>query len=407
MRCMTRIRLRIPKMPVSLTGWILVDECGLPRYWATVWATILKPDLKDETRGRHLAGIEKLYRSVIVQTGEDCLDRLIAEMDFDSLEAALGGFLTTLNNQSSQDSVNREREWASAVMFLDEVLRYSSRHTHRRSAELHAGMHRLKQLYAQLRPARPASPAPIRALPAVVIEDLYRLFDPNSGDNPFRTSALRNRNFLMFLLLLHLGLRRGEAAILSADAIKDGFDPASGDIRFWLDVVSPEQFDDPRHEKPSLKTQTSRRQLPITREIVSAFDHVIQNYRCGMNHSYLFCSQQGKPLALRSMNRIFETATKHLSQQARKALADRGRDKVTPHDLRHTCAVYRLSSYLSHGYEMDAALNKLRVFFGWSHHSEMPRYYARAYFETTAAEVWNDDYDSFVSALRSLEGMRP
>jgi len=35
-------------------------------------------------------------------------------------------------------------------------------------------------------------------------------------------------------------------------------------------------------------------------------------------------------------------------------------------------------------------MDKLRVFFGWSPQSEMPRLYARAYFETKLSEVWNE-----------------
>ena len=80
---------------------------------------------------------------------------------------------------------------------------------------------------------------------------------------------------------------------------------------------------------------------------------------------------------------------------------------MTAHDLRHTCAVYRLSRYLACGDTMDTAIDKLRVFFGWSKTSPMPRHYARAYFETALAEVWNDNYDTFVETLRSLEGTRP
>jgi len=52
-------------------------------------------------RGQHLVGVEKFYRSVINQTGLNCLDEIIARHDFDVLEAALGGFLTELGNASA------------------------------------------------------------------------------------------------------------------------------------------------------------------------------------------------------------------------------------------------------------------------------------------------------------------
>lgn len=58
------------------------------------------------------------------------------------------------------------------------------------------------------------------------------------------------------------------------------------------------------------------------------------------------------------------------------------------------------------GIDLDTATNKLRVFFGWSATSAMPRHYARAYFESESADVWTDSYDTFVSALREIDGGR-
>jgi integrase len=154
-------------------------------------------------------------------------------------------------------------------------------------------MGRLETLYEQISPSRPAAPAPIRALPAVVVEDLYRLFNSDSPDNPFRTPALRWRNFLIFLMLLHLGLRRSEAAILPAEAIKEDFDPATGDVRMWLNVDETDEDGDPRYEAPSLKTAHSRRQLPVSAEVVKVADTLLGNYRRGMSHGFLFAVVSG------------------------------------------------------------------------------------------------------------------
>mgnify|MGYP005842158791 CR=1 FL=1 len=403
---MPRIRLRHPDVTAQLTGWVLVDDFGLPRYWATIWADVIKAGLKEQTRGGHLRGIEKLYQTVVIQTGKDTLDRLITDMDFDTLESVVGAFLTMLRNESAQSGVDREAAWSSALTFLDDVLSHLHPHAQQQSGELHARMHRLERLYGQITPSRPRVPAPIRALPAAVVEDLYRLFNPESPENPFRTPTVRWRNFTIFLMLLHLGLRRSEAANLPADAIKEDVDPSTGEIRLWVNVDEMDEDGDPRYEKPSLKTSHSRRQLPVSNEVVKVTDVLVGNYRRGMHHCFMFGSQQGKPLALRSFHRIFETVSQHLSPQSRKALKDRGKHSVSAHDLRHTCAVYRLSRYLASGDDMETAIDKLRVFFGWSRISQMPRHYARAYFETKLTEVWHDNYDTFVETLRSLEGVR-
>ena len=221
------------------------------------------------------------------------------------MEAALGGFLTTLRNYGAQTGVDREATWSSARMFINDVLMHLHPQAERSFAELQARLDRLSRLYGQISPSIPRPPAPIRALPATVVEDLYRLFDPSSTDNPFKTAALRWRNFLLFLMLLHLGLRRSEAALLSADAIKDDFDPQTGEVRYWLNVDEspnedePDDKIDPRYTAPGLKTSHSRRQLPVSQEILKTADVLVQNYRRGARHSFLFGSQKGKPLSLR------------------------------------------------------------------------------------------------------------
>jgi hypothetical protein len=51
---------------------------------------------------------------------------------------------------------------------------------------------------------------------------------------------------------------------------------------------------------------------------------------------------------------------------------------------------------------LPAAIEQLRPFFGWSRDSEMPRLYARTYFEAQVAKVWRDDFDARVEFLRSV-----
>lgn len=129
-------------------------------------------------------------------------------------------------------------------------------------------------------------------------------------------------------------------------------------------------------------------------------DAYAQNYRGQTRHPYLLISQKRLPLSLRGISRIFETATLALSDQARRSLEKQGLSSVSCHDLRHTCAVVRMRRYQDAGDDLDRAMEKLRLFFGWTPKSDMPRLYARAYFETELAEVWNEGFDRFVDALR-------
>ncbi|RUW64682.1 tyrosine-type recombinase/integrase, partial [Mesorhizobium sp. M4B.F.Ca.ET.049.02.1.2] len=251
----------------------------------------------------------------------------------------------------------------------------------------------------QLKPNPETSAPPIRALPPLVIEDLYEAFRPDSPRNPFRTEALRWRNLLIFMLMLRLGLRRGETALLHASSFKQDFDPVTAKSIHWLDVEETDDGD-PRYELPGLKTEASRRQLPMPQEILELEQLYVRNYRGRVNYPHLLISQKAKPLALRSLGEIFETATAALSNEAKKSLNKQGLEKVSCHSLRHTSAVVRMRRYQDAGLDLDKAQEKLRVFFGWSKEPNMPRLYAKAYFETSLAEVWDAKFDLFVDALR-------
>lgn len=135
------------------------------------------------------------------------------------------------------------------------------------------------------------------------MEDLYEVFDPRSPRNPFKTEAQRWRNLLIFMLLLRLGLRRGEAALLCTNSFKEDFDPVAGKPVSWLDVEQTGDSD-PRYERPGLKTALSRRQLPLQSEIVDLANAYLLNYRRRANYPYFLISQKARPLSLRSISEV-------------------------------------------------------------------------------------------------------
>ncbi|WP_454616645.1 hypothetical protein [Bradyrhizobium cenepequi] len=139
------------------------------------------------------------------------------------------------------------------------------------------------------------------------------------------------------MLLLRLGLRRGEAALLAANAIKDDIDPATGNTVVWIDVECvPDE--DPWYEQPGLKTVLARRQLPVPQEIAFLTDAYVQNYWGRTHYPYLLMSQKRQPISLRAMNDIFETVTDALSDPARRSLEKRGLiERVLPRPSAHLC----------------------------------------------------------------------
>ncbi|RKD52205.1 tyrosine-type recombinase/integrase, partial [Rhizobium sp. WW_1] len=393
------VNLNTPYLPPSIRGTVSVSSYGTPRFWATVWSDVLKTSLEPSTRRKHLAALDRLYDAVQRQHGKDCLDQLIADADADAIEDCLIGFLAQLRNEAAVGQIDKSSTWTSAVGFVTDMLRYAGNASGVRASEMEAKLLRLDTLYRQLVP-NPETPAPpVRALPPFVIEDLYEIFRPDSPRNPFKTETLRWRNLLIFMLLLRLGLRRGEAALLYAASFKEDFDPELGKTVHWLDVEETNDGD-PRYEQPSLKTEMSRRQLPLSSELVELAQHYTANFRGRANYPHLLMSQKAKPLALRSFGKMFDVATDALSEEAKQSLRKQGLTNVSCHDLRHTSAVIRMRRYQDAGLDVDKAQEKLRVFFGWSKSSDMPRLYAKAYFETSLAEVWDEKFDTFVDALR-------
>jgi integrase len=121
-------------------------------------------------------------------------------------------------------------------------------------------------------------------------------------------------------------------------------------------------------------------------------DRYNQNYRGRTSYPFLLMSQKARPLSLRALSEVFEIASGALSANARKSLEKQGLSGVSCHDLRHTCAVVRMRRYQDSGVDLDDAMEKLRLFFGW-------------YFETKLAEVWDEKFDGFVDALRRIHGV--
>lgn len=400
------ILLSETSVPARLAGPTLVDKFGIPRYWALCWSTIDGTGLKSSYLRRRLAAIELLYRSVEERTGSDCLDRMLTDGDLERLQPALEGLFIELTNRSAVKGFASNQNWTFLFRFVERIIERGAETDIGKLHRLQAKLDHLRKLYVQLIPARPFDAANFRALPAAVVEDLYELVDPFSERNPFRSEDNRYRNYALFMMLLHMGLRRSEACGLLADSIKSGPIYSTGKTRHWVNIERrPKGVIDSRSSPAELKTLQSMRQLPISSQLVAVINHYALNYRGRPEHPFLFSSQMGMPLSLPMVNAIFQTLSDHLSDSAKRELMDRrGKEQASPHDLRHTAAVFRLAEFLEAGETMEVSLGKMRAFFGWSKHSKMPMHYAGAYFEHRMTTVWHDDFDVHVEHLRRLEG---
>lgn len=392
-------QFRAQLLPTILTGPVVADALGIPRYAATIWIDFLHGDLASQTRYEYRQAAAALY-----DQAEHCvpavdLDLALLSPNLSEIERVLSAFLLTLQVKSQ---IATSSHWRLARSFVFEFLRFAEIDTD----AMRMRLLEIEQRFQRLRPQAPRPPASVRALPAEVIEDLHEIFNPASPRNPYRTEAIRWRNFAIFMLLLHLGLRAGELLSLAAGAIKNEFSHLAGAETFWIDVEIDDELTDPRARPASLKNINATRQLPLPPELADLCALYLTNFRGDPPHGFLFTSQEGRPLSNRTLGQIFSNAQACLTSAPLDALVTRHRGNLSPHDFRHTSAVVRLQRYRNAGLSQDEAIERLRPFFGWARDSQMPLLYARAYFEPRFQDVWDECFTKALEALRSGLGRK-
>ncbi|MBR7745151.1 tyrosine-type recombinase/integrase [Undibacterium baiyunense] len=390
----------------SLTGPILIDASGLPRYWSAVWSTMCAGRLADSTHIKKLRYIENLYHFADISQGPGSLDDALGALDDRTLASILESWFISIRNQPTINASNHLR-WQTGLAFVTFIVQSLAKGDgNNRMRNIEGRLRQLSVLYSQFRIKKRNSPETIRSLPASIVQTLYSILAPDSDLNPFPRLRTRWRVYVAFILMLHQGLRRGEILLLPADAVKSDFDIKRGAIKYWINIQGNRYEDsssDHRHSRPGIKTRNSVRQIPISESVAQIIEAYAQNHRGRPTHSYLLNSPSNAPLSTEALTKAFALISARLPKAIIQELEVRtGKTSITPHDLRHTCAVAILSRLLMQGDSMDEALQKMRTFFGWSRESTMPSRYAKAVFEDRLASVWNDAFDDRVELLRSI-----
>jgi integrase len=386
-----------------LSGPVLVDDDGVPRFWGLVWA-IYKPISAASTLEKKLRYIEALYKHCHEIADPFILDSALASLNVEQLTSLLQAYYIQVSN-SAPITPASQYKWSSATQFVSKIadLRLNIPCTRDELDQLRLNIAELKLNNQPLYASTQTRPTRLRALPVEVIEYLYRLLDPSSKINPFHRFRTIWNAWIFFILFLHQGLRRGEILSQPTDGIWHGFDRDSRHERFWIRVKTNPYEEDPRYSKPSHKNEFSFRTLPIARNLAQGVEEYKINYRGRPDHAFLINSSWETPLSTESVTHIFRTISSALPLSLRKVLRNHtDSESITPHDLRHTCAVMRLNQFLELGVDREIAVENLRVLFGWSKDSTMPLLYARAVFESGLADVWRKDFDDRVNTLRAL-----
>jgi integrase len=151
---------------------------------------------------------------------------------------------------------------------------------------------------------------------------LLEVCHPDYSENPWHKNV-RTRNYLILLLFLSFGIRRGELLKLYvSDCLTQGTAP---ELRIQR---RPDDFFDPRRIEPNVKTES--RILPLNSMLAQLIDSYISIERRKVHrarkHPFLFISRKGDPIALQTINALLaQIGLKHPEFEG-----------LHPHILRHT-----------------------------------------------------------------------
>jgi integrase len=202
---------------------------------------------------------------------------------------------------------------------------------------------------------------------------LLEVVDPASPDNPWSRNQCRQRNQLVVLWLLHLGMRRGELLGIQIS-----------DIDFQRNEVviarRADDVDDPRRDEPN--TKTNDRILPISEEMAALARNYILKVRSQLRgarrHKYLLVANgTGAPLGKAAFGKIFVSLQKKCPDL----------EGVHPHLFRHTWNDNFTELMDREGISEERERKMRSVLMGWSPTSGSAATYTRRHVERKANEA--------------------
>lgn len=151
---------------------------------------------------------------------------------------------------------------------------------------------------------------------------LLSVIQPDSSDNPWKHGFVRHRNWLIVVLLLATGMRRGE---LLGIQIRD-FDQRMPRLRI---IRRADANEDSRRIQPNTKTNDREVELrpAIMRAVWSYINDHRKKIKAARKHPQLIVADNGQPLSLQSIDKIF--------RQLRDACPNLP-VTLTSHVMRHT-----------------------------------------------------------------------
>lgn len=258
----------------------------------------------------------KSARERTKERSDGVVDFLEARVALIPARAAIGG----------QQHFNRISTFADYLEFTASVVTQ-----HQNSPQ---AAHEIARMAGTLRKHRPRGLArqwdndrDLRSPPSELVERFMAIGAEDDARNPFRHPEVQLRNAIIFGLLRHTGIRRGELLSLRLDQFDLGHEP-----HVWIRRNQDDKHDSRRYQ-PVAKTK--ERPLPLPDSLAGQINRYILKVRSSIGpakrHPYLLVSHRkgstwGKPLSVSALNsQIF----------ARMRAADPAFEAIHPHAFRH------------------------------------------------------------------------
>ena len=290
-------------------GRDLITEFRSGRFLTVADIVSLRDFAKLDMRELSSAGDVEKERSVVV-------DFLEARVSSSRALATIGG----------QQHFNRISTFADYLEFTASVVTQ-----HQNSSRTAQEIARMARTIRKHRPRglakQRADDSDLRSPPSELVERFMVIGAEGNPRNPFRHPEVQLRNAIIFGLLRHTGMRRGELLSLRLDQFDLGHEP-----HVWVRRNQDDKHDSRRYQ-PVAKTK--ERPLPLPEMLANQIDRYMLKVRPKIGparrHPYLLVSHRkgstwGKPLSASALSsQIF----------SRMRAVDSAFEAIHPHAFRH------------------------------------------------------------------------
>ncbi|WP_330926644.1 tyrosine-type recombinase/integrase [Candidatus Sororendozoicomonas aggregata] len=349
---------------------ILLDEDGVPDYWATLYVTEHLRQKSNQTSIEnalgHLVHL-RLWEKINNRSLEDELSQSVFPSDDDiyslrdhcRLESqslkkwhtrkpnnsvvkfahVAAATVPSFSTVSTRHTYNRLTQVAYYLEFIAKVV---LRDKLRWDEELTKSIESMRKQMLANRPKGTSrgglvSDPDTKAPPSDNFEHFMGIVKEDSPDNPFKSETVRFRNSLMFEVMYETGMRSGE--LLGLQTVDVDFHGASS----LFIKRRHDSLEDPRRRQPVAKTR--ERKLPLKKRTADRLKHYVMEIRAEIEparkHPYLFVTHKkgkdwGRPISASTFVLILNSV-KNVSPDLLK--------EIKKHGFQHD-SNYRLSNQI-------------------------------------------------------------